>query len=595
MKTTTVVNKLITIFLVFLPCFLLWTCASQKGSHQSTVLSQENKDTLHKQSIVEKLKENAGLSIENRIHLYHQLKKDSIAYYEFSNETELTLYGYAFLWENNLTDAIEVFKLIISEFPNSANAYDSMGEAYLQAGDSALALLNYQKSLELNPGNYYAEDIIEKIKYPHIKPLTAHEKFLKIYPKKQYLDDLDELGEQLLKIHPMALKFITKDAFLKNIEDTKLLITDSTTYGQFAWHCNGIIASVHCSHTSSSTMQNAYHENLMLPLEKSFPLQIRWVNDQLFIIDPLNNSNRVKIKDEIISINGIHTGEIMKDIFKHIPAQANIQTYKTQFFNNYYAILIPYALNTPASFNIGVMGKKETIQLNQAKTFSSPDYDPSLTSCLNELCLEIPNKYTAILTIRSFNYYEWDRYPVFENFIDSSMNVIHKKGIKNLIIDVRFNHGGSQYPSIYLLRHLANKPFTYYSKSVFEGKVEKMYGEEEVKPHENRFKGKTYFLMDGNGTSTTGHFMSLVKTLQLGTIIGEELGSNQFCTAGQTMCRLKNTKLEVSIANNIHISTATSLPDEIGILPDITVTQSIDEYLNKYDAVKEYALQLTKK
>lgn len=72
----------------------------------------------------------------------------------------------------------------------------------------------------------------------------------------------------------------------------------------------------------------------------------------------------------------------------------------------------------------------------------------------------------------------------------------------------------------------------------------------------------------------------------MGTIIGEELGSNQFCTAGQMLTRLSNTKLVVSVANNTHISTATELPVEKGVLPDYYITQSIDEYLNKVDAVK---------
>lgn len=53
---------------------------------------------------------------------------------------------------------------------------------------------------------------------------------------------------------------------------------------------------------------------------------------------------------------------------------------------------------------------------------------------------------------------------VFKAFIDSSMNVIKNKKTENLIIDVRYNGGGSQYPSIYLLQHLMDKPFTYYSK-----------------------------------------------------------------------------------------------------------------------------------
>jgi hypothetical protein len=61
------------------------------------------------------------------------------------------------------------------------------------------------------------------------------------------------------------------------------------------------------------------------------------------------------------------------------------------------------------------------------------------------------------------------------------------------------------------------------------------------------------------------------------------------------MFRLRNTKFVVHSANNTHVSTATKLPDNVGILPDYFVTQSIDDYLKKVDAVKNYALNLIRK
>ena len=571
------------------------SCGNKSFSATSVSQIQTNEVNTKKPSIVAKLKENSQLPINERIALYHKLKEENLELYDFGNETELTLYGYSFLWENNLIDAIPIFELVISEFPNSANAYDSMGEAYLQAKDSIKSLQYYEKSLLMNPDNFYAEDVIREIKFPNIKPLTAQEKFSKVYSKKDYIEDLDQLGQKLLAIHPHALKFITKDQFLKNIESKKSLITEKTTYGEFAWHCNAIIASIGCSHTASSTMQNDYHEFSMLPLENSFPLQVSLVNKQLFVVNPMNNSDKVKVKDEILSINGIETAKLISDISEHIVAQANIQTYKNHHFNTYFAALIPYALGLPKTFEIVVKENNGSIKLHKAIERATELYDPSINSCSNDLCLEILGGGTAVLTISSFNYYEWNNYPVFKSFLDSSMKVIENKKIENLIIDVRYNRGGSQYPSIYLLQHLMDKPFTYYSKAEFEGKTDKMYGEEIFYPLENRFKGKVYFLIDGNGNSTTGHFMSLVKAYNLGTIIGEELGSNQFCTAGQTLCRLNNTKLVISVANNTHISTATKLPDETGILPDFFVTQSIDDYLNKVDVVKNYTLELIRK
>jgi C-terminal processing protease CtpA/Prc len=309
----------------------------------------------------------------------------------------------------------------------------------------------------------------------------------------------------------------------------------------------------------------------------------------------MNNADKVNVKDEIVSINGVETTKIIALIYKHISAQAYNENFKRHKFNTYFALMIPYALSFPASYEIKCKGKDEAILLKQSIEFAREWYDPSVRACPENLCLQKVDEHTAILTISSFNYYEWDKFPVFKSFIDSSMKVIQQKKIKNLVIDVRYNGGGSQYPSIYLLQHLMNTPFTYYSKAEFEGKTQKIYGEEVNYPNQNRFNGKVFFLIDGNGNSTTGHFMSLVKAHHLGTIIGEDLGSNQFCTAGQTLCRLKNTKVVISIANNTHISTATNLPDDKGINPDFYITQTIDEYLNRVDAVKNYALELIKK
>ncbi len=580
------------ICLTMLSCFLFYACGNKPVSTNSIHELQTNEVQTKKTSIVAKLKENAQLPIEERIALYYKLKKENFELYDFANETELTLYGYSFLWDNNLEDAIPIFGLIIAEFPNSANAYDSMGEAYLQAKDSAKALQFYTKSLQMNPDNFFAEDVIQKIKFPTIKPLASKEKFSKVYDKKEYLADLDQLGQKLLTVHPHALKFISKEQFLKNIESKKSLITDKTTYAEFAWHCNAIIASIGCSHTASSTMQNDYHEFSILPIENSFPLQVRLINKQLFVVNPMNNADKVKVKDEILSINSIETQKLLSIIYDHTVSQANIQTAKTQRFNTFFAAQIPYALGLPKTFEIVVKEKNGSIQLHKATKMATELYDASINSCSNDLCLEIVEGNTAVLIISSFNYYEWNNYAVFKSFLDSSMKEINNKKIKNLLIDVRYNRGGSQYPSIYLLQHLMDKSFTYYSKVESEGKTDKNYGEDVFQPVKNRFKGKVYFLMDGNGHSTTGHFMSLVKVHNLGTIVGEELGSNQFCTAGQTLFRLRNTKFVISSANNTHVSTATKLPDNVGILPDIFVTQSIDDYLNRVDAVKNYALKL---
>jgi tetratricopeptide (TPR) repeat protein len=60
--------------------------------------------------------------------------------------------------------AIEAFKIEVQDYPKYWNAYDSLGEAYLKAGQKDLAIENYQKSVELNPQNQNGIDALKKIK-----------------------------------------------------------------------------------------------------------------------------------------------------------------------------------------------------------------------------------------------------------------------------------------------------------------------------------------------------------------------------------------------------------------------------------------------
>jgi len=66
----------------------------------------------------------------------------------------------------DISGAMEIFRLNVEEFPQDANVYDSLGEAYLKKGEKGLAIENYRKSLELNPQNDNARDVLKKLEVP---------------------------------------------------------------------------------------------------------------------------------------------------------------------------------------------------------------------------------------------------------------------------------------------------------------------------------------------------------------------------------------------------------------------------------------------
>ncbi|MDI1240754.1 MAG: tetratricopeptide repeat protein [bacterium] len=77
--------------------------------------------------------------------------KANPAHRYFELETRVNNAGYFLLNQNRVDEAIEVFKLNVELHPTSANACDSLGEAFLKKGDKANALTNYRRALELDP------------------------------------------------------------------------------------------------------------------------------------------------------------------------------------------------------------------------------------------------------------------------------------------------------------------------------------------------------------------------------------------------------------------------------------------------------------
>ena len=78
-------------------------------------------------------------------------------------EDDLNSLGHLLMYEDRKKEAAEIFKLNISLYPNNANSYDSLAEAYEDLGEKELALKNYKHSLQLNPKNNNAVEHIKKL------------------------------------------------------------------------------------------------------------------------------------------------------------------------------------------------------------------------------------------------------------------------------------------------------------------------------------------------------------------------------------------------------------------------------------------------
>lgn len=61
-------------------------------------------------------------------------------------------YGFSLLdYFENPDGALRLFEINIINYPESANAYDSLGVAYKETGAAELAIESFEKALEIDP------------------------------------------------------------------------------------------------------------------------------------------------------------------------------------------------------------------------------------------------------------------------------------------------------------------------------------------------------------------------------------------------------------------------------------------------------------
>lgn len=95
--------------------------------------------------------------------LVYENDRKAFPEWKMISEDQLNYAGYRLLQKEDFTNAIKVFQLNVRANPNSFNVFDSLGEAYMMSGKKNEAVTNYKKSLELNPANDNARQMLTKM------------------------------------------------------------------------------------------------------------------------------------------------------------------------------------------------------------------------------------------------------------------------------------------------------------------------------------------------------------------------------------------------------------------------------------------------
>jgi hypothetical protein len=421
------------------------------------------------------------------------------------------------------------------------------------------------------------------------KPLQYD--FNKKYTVNQLREDFLFLRDTLEHKHPRLYEYTLKGRFDRFLDSLYLRVDHEMTEREFHFFLLPIIGMVHCSHTKLMSAQ--YLLDHMNDYCKAPPFRVYFTSKKVYVTANFTNDTSIKPGAELISVNGIAAGEIKRSFLARMPQEGRNTTFVYNRMNtavwpkNGFYGFFPGICDYPTidSYTVSYINPgRKTAAINRLAAIPYDDYPPVITSTTKKkIDFRMAGNAMAIMTISSFSV----PYIEFHNFIDSAFLKLKAEKIANLIIDLRGNLGGIPEETVELLAHLLKTQFVYFK----EGNGYDDY-KAPISISEDRFNGKVCFLIDGGCRSSTGHFLAIVKYHKLGTMVGEETCGSYSCNDNGKPYVLPNTKLIFQCPGSTYTVATKGIKRGNGIIPDYTISPTIDDIVKGKDTVMDFALDM---
>lgn len=415
----------------------------------------------------------------------------------------------------------------------------------------------------------------------------------KIYPAEILRKDLEEIKNILITNHPAPYRFTDKAEFEKFYNEQLQKINRPMSLGEYFLIAAPLVESLHCGHTWISLPDEFWDNEEAL----FFPMGLIFSGDKAYAATT-GNINEVPNGSQVVSINKIAVSDIVESTKRLVNYDAKSKTGKLANFGHSFPDLfaIQYGNNDSYQVNFILPGKTNMqiltmIPVSRKAAWRNPVSTLSGSFPMgDELNLKImKDESLAVISIPSFGYY--NNQQKFYTFLDSAFEQIHKSSTNNLILDLRNNSGGDPICASRLLSYLEKQPTTYFAK-LYKG-YEALAQPIPVSG-KNAFSGNLYVLINGGSFSSTGHLCALLKYLKRAIFVGEETGGTYECNDDHIGVQTTATHLNINVARMTYTTAVKDISRETGIMPDYPVNPTMDDVLAGRDAVKLYAINLSK-
>lgn len=454
----------------------------------------------------------------------------------------------------------------------------------------------------------------------------------KKYSPAQLKEDASVLKNAILKMHPVIGIYETRSYYENLFNDYENSFTDSLTEKQFRIRTKAALAKLHCGHTDLSS--SSEYMRAMKKAKLHFPrYYLMPFDNKVTVLGGINKKLDTLLKPGTIitKINGIKADSFY-DVAKSIITsdgyhQESKKLYGQLAYGAYYATLLNYPDTITYEYlNNGITKtiKTPTLYTDKTPEFSIRKKDDSLYTTYKRAKMRYryldTDKKTMVLNIQAFSHRK------FGKAYKKIFKQLKRNHTENLVIDLRYNGGGSLSNCSYLLRYLLNEPQTQtsytrlknypmrkYTKGNLFFKITKMYfslyGKKtrrgdtnyyvlKIKPLKKwHYNSKVFVLTNGGSFSASCLVSAYLKETHRAIFVGRETGGTiEGCNAVITAYyKLPHTKTKVRVpAYRLLHDVYKKGNTGTGILPDYETNYSYKDIYYKKDLEMDKVMELIK-
>ncbi len=413
--------------------------------------------------------------------------------------------------------------------------------------------------------------------------------------RNEVVNDIDTMLFLINEIHPNMFAVCPESKFYAEVEKVKVQLPDSMDIFGVYKELEPLTVLLGDGHTVLNFPRNRFTGE-----EAVFPLSVTVNSND----STITTSRAYTIEDitipsgaKILLINEMPYKNIIEEMLRYHSGERiffRLEKTSVNFSDILYILYPSEKFEIEYSYNGRIF--KEIINAIPRKNVQNDLvmqlYAPPLYSYVID-----KEKNVAIFTIKSLT----GKKKEFEQMVEQMFAEIKSQHIGNLIVDLRYNGGGSSDMGDILISYLVNKPFNQFCKSEIKvSKTVKSMGVDlpdsigiltadttnyivfiNPKPEEERYTGNVYVLTSHMTFSSASSLAWLLKQSGVAKIVGEETGGMSISYGNIVRKKLPASGITLAVSFAQMYLTGSDENNIHGVLPDFPVdsTDALDKAL----------------